>query len=85
MNTDSGDTPLVEAVKGENVKIVEFLIKQGAKISLANVEGFTPLHFAVLNSQWFCSCNAVKDCAVGVISSNPVVWFQIRWSLWNCC
>ncbi|XP_047965385.1 ankyrin-1-like isoform X2 [Salvia hispanica] len=50
-STYKRDTPLVEAVKGGHVKIVEFLIKQGAKISLANVEGFTPLHFAVLNNK----------------------------------
>ncbi|XP_042020530.1 ankyrin repeat and SOCS box protein 5-like isoform X2 [Salvia splendens] len=43
------DTPLAKAVKGDHVKIVEFLIKHGAKISLANVEGFTPLHYAAQN------------------------------------
>ncbi|XP_042018902.1 uncharacterized protein LOC121766703 [Salvia splendens] len=45
---DSGDTPLAKAVKGEHVKIVEFLVKHGAEISLPNIEGFTPLHYAVL-------------------------------------
>ncbi|KAL1567884.1 putative ankyrin repeat protein isoform X2 [Salvia divinorum] len=41
-------TPVAEAVKGEHVKIVEFLINHGAVISVPNLEGFTPLHFAVL-------------------------------------
>ncbi|KAL1568712.1 ankyrin-1-like isoform X2 [Salvia divinorum] len=42
------NTPLAEAVKREHVKIVEFLIKHDAVISLPNIEGFTALHFAVL-------------------------------------
>ncbi|XP_047958960.1 ankyrin-1-like isoform X2 [Salvia hispanica] len=46
--TYKGASPLSEAVKGEHVKIVKFLINQGADISLSDVEGFTPLHYAVL-------------------------------------
>ncbi|KAL1568717.1 ankyrin-1-like isoform X2 [Salvia divinorum] len=42
------DTPLAEAAKGGHVKIVEFLIKHGAQISLPNIEGFTPMHYAAL-------------------------------------
>ncbi|XP_047942865.1 ankyrin repeat and SOCS box protein 14-like [Salvia hispanica] len=45
---DEGDTPLVEAVKWERIKIPEFLLKQGAKFNPPNVEGFTPLHYAVI-------------------------------------
>ncbi|KAG6384985.1 hypothetical protein SASPL_153808 [Salvia splendens] len=41
-------TPVAEAVKGEHVKLVEFLIKHGAVIGVADVEGLTPLHLAVL-------------------------------------
>ncbi|XP_042052239.1 receptor-interacting serine/threonine-protein kinase 4-like isoform X2 [Salvia splendens] len=46
--TYKGDTPLAQAVKGEHVKIVKFLINQRAEINLSDVEGFTPLHYAVL-------------------------------------
>ncbi|KAL1568720.1 E3 ubiquitin-protein ligase mib1-like [Salvia divinorum] len=42
------DTPLAEAVKGGHIKIVEFLIKQGADDSFPNTEGLTPLHYALL-------------------------------------
>ncbi|XP_042039819.1 ankyrin repeat and death domain-containing protein 1B-like isoform X2 [Salvia splendens] len=41
-------TPVAEAVKGEHVKIVEFLIKHDAVIAIADVEGLTPLHLAIL-------------------------------------
>ncbi|KAG6394080.1 hypothetical protein SASPL_144659 [Salvia splendens] len=42
------DTPLTQSAKGGHVKIVEFLIEHGAGINLANVEGFTPLSYAIL-------------------------------------
>ncbi|XP_042020516.1 ankyrin-1-like isoform X2 [Salvia splendens] len=42
------DTPLAEAVRGGHIKIVEFLIKQGAKDSLPNTEGLTAMHYALL-------------------------------------
>ncbi|XP_057801053.1 uncharacterized protein LOC131016380 isoform X2 [Salvia miltiorrhiza] len=42
------DTPLIEAAKGEHVKLVEYLIKQGASISSGNSKGYTALHYAVL-------------------------------------
>ncbi|KAL1537335.1 ankyrin-1-like isoform X1 [Salvia divinorum] len=42
------DTPIAQAAKGGRVKIVEFLIEHGAKVSLANIEGFTALHYALL-------------------------------------
>ncbi|XP_042049624.1 ankyrin-3-like [Salvia splendens] len=47
-STYKGSSPLSEAVKGEHVKIVKFLINQGADVSLSDVEGFTPVHYAVL-------------------------------------
>ena len=47
-------TPVAEAVKGEHVKVVEFLIKHDAVIAVADVEGLTPLHLAVLKGLWFC-------------------------------
>ncbi|XP_042020523.1 ankyrin-1-like isoform X1 [Salvia splendens] len=46
----TGDTPLTEAAKRGHVKIVEFLVKHGAEISLPNIEGFTALHYAALNN-----------------------------------
>ncbi|KAL1568719.1 ankyrin-1-like isoform X1 [Salvia divinorum] len=42
------DTPLAEAVKGGHIKIVEFLIKQGANDRLPNTEGLTAMHYALL-------------------------------------
>ncbi|XP_042020526.1 poly [ADP-ribose] polymerase tankyrase-1-like isoform X2 [Salvia splendens] len=41
-------TPLAEAANGGHVKIVEFLIKHGAEISLPNIVGVSPLHYALL-------------------------------------
>ncbi|KAL1568722.1 ankyrin-1-like [Salvia divinorum] len=64
-----GDTPLAEAVKGEHVKIVEFLIKRGAKISLPNIEGFTSLHYAVLKDNMeLMELLLIKDAPVDVDS-----------------
>ena len=42
------DTPIAQAAKGGHVKIVEFLIEHGSDTKLANVEGFAPLHYAIL-------------------------------------
>ncbi|XP_047967575.1 ankyrin-1-like isoform X2 [Salvia hispanica] len=42
------DTPLAEAVKGGHIKVVEFLIKQGANDNLPNTEGLTAMHYALL-------------------------------------
>ncbi|XP_047957938.1 ankyrin repeat and SAM domain-containing protein 1A-like isoform X2 [Salvia hispanica] len=42
------DTPVAEAVKGGNMKIVKFFIKHDAVTGYANIGGFTPLHYAVL-------------------------------------
>ncbi|XP_057770157.1 uncharacterized protein LOC130989990 [Salvia miltiorrhiza] len=46
--TFTRDTPLIAAAKGEHVKIVEYLINQGASVSSANSKGSTALHYAVL-------------------------------------
>ncbi|XP_047961797.1 ankyrin-1-like [Salvia hispanica] len=43
------DTPIAIAAKTGHVKIVEFLIRNGASFDLQNIEGFTPLHYAILN------------------------------------
>ncbi|XP_042057337.1 ankyrin repeat domain-containing protein 17-like isoform X2 [Salvia splendens] len=43
------DTPLLEAAKEGHVKIVEYLIRQGAGVSEANLKGTTALHYAILN------------------------------------
>ena len=45
----SVDTPIAIAAKTGHVKIVEFLIRNGASFDLQNIEGFTPLHYAILN------------------------------------
>ncbi|XP_042029221.1 ankyrin-1-like isoform X2 [Salvia splendens] len=45
----SVDTPITLAAKTGHAKIVEFLIRHGARFNLPNVEGFTPLHYAILN------------------------------------
>ncbi|XP_057803612.1 uncharacterized protein LOC131018946 [Salvia miltiorrhiza] len=44
----SGDTPLLEAAKGEHVKVVEYLINHNALHQVPNKKGFTALHYAVL-------------------------------------
>ncbi|KAL1547163.1 ankyrin repeat domain-containing protein 17-like isoform X1 [Salvia divinorum] len=47
--THNMDTPLLEAAKEGHVKIVEYLIRQGAGVREANLEGATALHYAILN------------------------------------
>ncbi|KAL1547158.1 ankyrin repeat domain-containing protein 17-like isoform X2 [Salvia divinorum] len=46
--THNMDTPLLEAAKEGHVKIVEYLIRQGAGVREANLEGATALHYAIL-------------------------------------
>lgn len=43
---EKGDTPLVNAIKENNLALVIELIKQGANIEKANKGGFRPLHIA---------------------------------------
>ncbi|KAL1537334.1 ankyrin-1-like isoform X1 [Salvia divinorum] len=42
------DAPIAQAAKRGHVEIVKFLIEHGANVGLANIEGFTPLHYALL-------------------------------------
>ena len=42
----AGSAPLSNAALHGRLKIVEFLIEQGAKVSAANTDGNTPLHVA---------------------------------------
>ena len=57
-------------MKGGHIKVVEFLIKQGANDNLPNTEGLTAMHYALLKGQRFCSGDAVKVFGKRVISSN---------------
>ncbi|XP_023316577.1 tankyrase-2-like [Trichogramma pretiosum] len=40
-----GDTPLFYALRSNGLKVAEYLLRRGAKLGLANKNGFTPLHF----------------------------------------
>ncbi|MBP6237636.1 MAG: ankyrin repeat domain-containing protein [Saprospiraceae bacterium] len=44
--TDTGDTPLLAAIRDENVDVVEILLNNGADPNFCNSKGWFPLHFA---------------------------------------
>jgi ankyrin repeat protein len=46
-SNEDGDTPLIVAIKSQNVEAVHYLIQQGADINQKNQKGYAPLHYAV--------------------------------------
>lgn len=44
--TETGDTPLLAAIRDENVGVTEVLLKNGADPNFCNKGGWYPLHFA---------------------------------------
>lgn len=50
---DDGESPLMLAVRGSNLVIVELLLGVGAKADCANVNGVFPLHIAAGNGDLF--------------------------------
>jgi ankyrin repeat protein len=44
--TDTGDTPLMAAIRDENIKIIDVLLNNGADPNFCNKGGWYPLHFA---------------------------------------
>ena len=44
--TETGDTPLLAAIRDENVSVTEVLLKNGADPNFCNKGGWYPLHFA---------------------------------------
>ncbi|WP_341907505.1 ankyrin repeat domain-containing protein [Fluviicola taffensis] len=44
--TDTGDTPLMSAIRNEYIQIIAILLENGADPNFCNKQGFYPIHFA---------------------------------------
>lgn len=44
--TDTGDTPLLAAIRDENIEVIDVLLKNGADPNFSDKQGWYPLHFA---------------------------------------
>ncbi|XP_033631050.1 ankyrin-3-like [Asterias rubens] len=51
----AGDTALVYAVRGNQPKIVGFLLDEGSDVNTSNGKGMTPIHIATCEGHWSCA------------------------------
>lgn len=83
-----GYTPIMAAARGEQLKVIELLLRRGASAALADNRGYTPLHWVVAQSsadecrQLACvrallSAGAVLDArsSEGVTPLMNAAWF----------
>jgi ankyrin repeat protein len=67
---EDGETPLIAAVKGQNVEAVYYLMQQGADPNQKNQAGYAPLHHAVRDiGNWFDQDYIFDPCALHTLCS----------------